>query len=177
MATVTIFGGNFAPRSWMFCQGQLLSIAEYSALYALIGTTYGGDGNVSFALPDLRGRVAVHPGQGGGLSPYTLGQVGGTENVTIMTSQMPMHTHAVVSITGSPAVSSANGGQSSAVNTVPATTPTQVYTTSPDGFGLGPSISNTVTPISGGSQPFEVLAPYLVMNYIICVEGIFPSRN
>jgi microcystin-dependent protein len=109
LSNVTIFGGNFAPRGWMFCQGQLLAIAAYDALFALIGTTYGGDGQSTFALPDLRSRVAVHPGQGSGLSMYTLGQMGGVENVTLLSSNMPAHTHTVLTIAGNPGANNSAG--------------------------------------------------------------------
>src|ERR1044072_1975604 len=99
LGNVTVFAGNFAPRAWMFCQGQLLAIAENDALFALIGTTYGGDGQVTFGLPDFRSRVAIHQGQGPGLSNYILGQASGTESVTLTTAQCPGHNHQFISIT------------------------------------------------------------------------------
>ena len=179
LANVTIFGGNFAPRGWMFCQGQLLAIANYDALYALIGTTYGGDGQTTFALPDLRSRVAVHPGQGAGLSSYVLGEMGGVENVTMLSSNLPSHTHTVLTITGSPGANSSAGTTDNANNAVPASAApaSNNYNTSDSGITLGVSSSMAVTPIAGGNQPFSVISPYLAMNYVIAVEGIFPSRN
>jgi microcystin-dependent protein len=176
MANITIFAGNFAPLSWAFCDGSLQSIAQNTALFALIGTTYGGDGQTTFALPDLRGRIAVHQGQGPGLSNYSLGELSGTENITLLSSQLPVHNHATISITGGPGISTAPGNQPSPVNNVPAVAPNQLYTDTADGFGLGPSTSIATTPIAGGSQPVPNLSPVLAMNYIICVEGIFPSR-
>lgn len=178
LANVTIFAGNFAPRGWMFCQGQLLSIASNDALFALIGTTYGGDGVTTFALPDLRGRAAIHAGQGPGLSNYILGQLAGTESITMIGNNLPVHNHAVSSLTGSPGASSnTSGNVPSPVNNVPAAlTNIQQYDAS-GSAALLQTQNNLSTPISGGSQPIEVVPPYLTMNYIICTEGIFPSRN
>jgi len=93
---IVMFGGNFAPRSWAFCSGQILPIAQNTALFSILGTTYGGNGQTTFALPDLRSRVPIHPGQGPGLSPYSLGQQGGVETVTLTTNQMPAHNHSLV---------------------------------------------------------------------------------
>jgi microcystin-dependent protein len=177
MANVTIFAGTFAPRGWMFCNGQLLAIAQYDALFALIGTTYGGDGQTTFALPDLRSRVAINTGQGGGLSNYIIGQAGGTESITVTTNQLPTHTHSFISLTGNPGASGIAGTANIATGNVPAlTTNIQSYD-SAGAASLLQSSMNTTTPISGGNQPMEILPPYLAMNYIICVEGIFPSRN
>ena len=177
MANVTIFAGTFAPRSWMFCNGQLLAIAQYNALFALIGTTYGGDGQTTFALPDLRSRVAIHTGQGPGLSNYVIGQPGGTESVTLTTNQLPAHTHSVTSLTGNPGASGVAGTANIATGNVPAlTTNIQCYDSAGAAALLQSSI-NSSTPISGSSNPIAIGAPYLAMNYIICVEGIFPSRN
>ncbi|MDP4261964.1 MAG: tail fiber protein [Bacteroidota bacterium] len=179
MANVTVFAGNFAPRGWMFCNGQLLSISQYDALYALIGTFYGGDGQTTFALPDLRSRVAVSTGQGPGMSSYQLGQTGGNESVTILSNQLAQHTHALISLTGAPAASSAPGITDTPGNTV---VPAQIngspaaYSTAPSAT-LGNGTITAPTPAVGGSLPVNVLSPVLAMNYIICVEGIFPSRN
>ncbi len=180
LANITIFGGNFAPRGWMFCQGQLLAIAEYDALFALIGTTYGGDGQTTFALPDFRSRVAVHQGQGAGLSNYVLGQTGGVENITLTGSNLPAHTHAYVSLTianGTPAINAA-GSQNNPSNAYPAqATSSNNYAASPSGNPLGDSSCTAMSVIAGGGQPVSNISPYLAMNYIIAVEGIFPSRN
>jgi microcystin-dependent protein len=175
LGTMTVFAGNFAPRAWMFCQGQLLAIAQYDALFALIGTTYGGDGQTTFGLPDLRSRVANHQGQGPGLSNYILGQMSGTESVTLTTAQCPGHSHQFISITGTAPATSVAGTLSSASNAVPAGV--QIYSNSPDGGTMNANLSMGVTVPAGGSQPFSLLQPVLAMNYIIAVEGIFPSRN
>jgi microcystin-dependent protein len=177
LGNVAVFAGNFAPRGWMFCQGQLLAIANYDALFALIGTTYGGDGQVTFALPDLRSRVANHQGQGPGLSNYFLGQVSGTENVTLLSMQLPLHNHSLVSLpVTQPASSVTTSGVNVPTNAYPAAGAV-LYNASSDGSTMGAYSSISVTPIAGSNQPVPVLQPYLAMNYVIAVEGIFPSRN
>jgi len=177
LGTVTIFAGNFAPRAWMFCQGQLVSIAENTALFSLLGTTYGGDGQTTFALPDLRGRTAIHQGQGIGLSNYTLGESAGTESTTMVSSQLPAHNHMPVTVTGAPPATSAAGNVNDPTNAIPANGTLSIYGTSPDGSGMGHSTGVSQTPIAGGSQPFSLISPILAMNYVIAVEGIYPSRN
>jgi len=177
LANITIFAGNFAPRGWAFCNGQIVSIAVNDALFALLGTTYGGDGVNTFALPDLRSRVAVGTGQGAGLSNYTLGEMGGSENVNLLTSNLPNHNHSFLSLSGAPGASTAAGTDPSPVNNVPAAVTNAIYTDVPDGVGMGVQTSVVATPVAGNSMPLPVLSPVLAMNYIICVEGIFPSRN
>jgi microcystin-dependent protein len=179
LANITVFAGNFAPRSWMFCQGQLLAIAQYDALYALIGTTYGGDGQTTFGLPDLRSRVAVHQGQGPGLSMYTMGEMSGTENVTLLSAQLPSHNHNYTSTTGNPPASTANGSISDPTNAVPASPAgsSNYNSTADGGVSLGTSNLTTITGVSGGSAPVPIISPRLALNYIIATEGIFPSRN
>lgn len=176
LGNITVFAGNFAPRAWMFCQGQLLAISQYDALFALIGTTYGGDGQNTFALPDFRSRVAVHAGQGAGLSNYYIGEMSGTENVTLLSSNMPAHNHSLVSFTVSQSASTATTGVSVPQNAYPAGGAT-VYANSSDGSAMGSYSSMGTTVIAGASQPLPMLQPYLAMNFIIAVEGIFPSRN
>jgi microcystin-dependent protein len=158
---------NFAPRGYAFCTGQLLSISQNTALFSLLGTTFGGNGQTTFALPDLRGRVPNGAGQGPGLSNYDLGQVGGTETDTLTVNQMPAHNH-LVNV-------NADGGDTGRIsNTYLANsseTPYIASVTSPATMAL-PMISNT-----GGSQPFAILQPYLTLNYCIALEGIFPSRS
>jgi microcystin-dependent protein len=176
LATVTIFGGNFAPRGWMFCQGQLLAIAQYDALFALIGTTYGGDGQTTFGLPDLRSRRAIHQGQGAGLPTFTLGEMSGTENVTLLSINLPPHNHATPVITGTPKGSSDTTGTSTPNNTVVPAAGQTLYSPN-EGLASGPFSGIGVTTVAGGNQPIAIIGPYLAMNYIIAVEGIFPSRN
>lgn len=179
LATITNFAGNFAPRGWMFCQGQLLSIAEYNALFALIGTTYGGDGQVTFGLPDFRSRVAVHEGQGPGLSNYSIGEMSGTESVTLLSINLPMHNHSLVSLTNTAQpVSTATTGNSTMAGGYPAAgASVPLFANSSDGSFMGSWSSLGSTPIAGSNQPVSILQPYLSMNFIIAVEGIFPSRN
>jgi microcystin-dependent protein len=176
LGQLMIFAGNFAPRGWATCDGQILSIAQNTALFSLLGTTYGGNGQTTFALPDLRGRVPIHVGQGPGLSPYTLGEVSGVESVTLNTTQMPMHNH-----TATATVSCADSAQSlsdSPVGGVPGGVSggPQVFATS----GTAQMSATMVTPtvgIAGGNQPHENRQPFLVMTVCIALEGIFPSRN
>lgn len=177
LAIIKIFAGNFAPRGYAFCQGQILSISQNSALFSLVGTTYGGNGQTTFALPDLRGRAPVGVGQGPGLSTYVLGQMGGTENVTLTVNNMPAHTHAITASVQLPV--NGNGSDiDSPEGAYPAIASSNIYSTSPGGgqFAGSPSV-NVSAAIAGGSQPTPVLNPYLAVNYIICTEGIFPSRN
>ncbi|WP_313702964.1 phage tail protein [Massilia sp.] len=168
-----MFAGNFAPAGWELCQGQLLPIEEYDTLFMLIGTTYGGDGQTNFALPDLRGRVPVHvggtTGNGTGLRQFALGGGGGVETVTLTPNQMPVHTHAVVATTDT-AVSTYD-----ATNGVPATVAaTSVY--GPVGTP-GPMTANAIGTAAGGNQPHANMAPYLSVNFIISLFGIFPMQT
>lgn len=157
---------NFAPRGWAFCQGQLLSIAQNQALFALLGTTYGGNGVNTFALPDLRGRSALSSGQGPGLSNYTLGQNGGEESVTLLVSQMPAHNHTVQASTAIGNQASPAGNAWAAQGRAPIYSATANTTMSPGS-----------TSLAGGSQPHDNRSPYLTLNYVIALQGIFPSRN
>jgi microcystin-dependent protein len=162
LGSIIIFGGNFAPRGWAFCNGQILAISQNTALFSLLGTTYGGNGQTTFALPDLRGRVPIHFGQGPGLSNYSEGETGGAESVTLSAAQMPQHQHVQPASNGDEDTNRPN-------NAVPAHG--GVYATTTDGSALDP------TSAAGGSQPHENRPPYLAINYIIALEGIFPSRN
>jgi microcystin-dependent protein len=173
---IRMVGFTFAPRGWAFCAGQLMSISQNEALFALLGTTYGGDGIVTFGLPDMRGRVPIHQGQGPGLTPRVLGEISGEENHTLIVTEIASHTHAV---TVSPKCSADDGSTGSPVGNVPAVpaagaTPVTAYTSS--GTETMASGSGTSTP-TGGSQPHDNMQPFLVANFIIALEGIFPSRN
>jgi microcystin-dependent protein len=163
-----MFAGNFAPRSWAYCQGQLMSIAQNTALFSLIGTTYGGDGQTTFGLPDLRGRAAVGMGQGPGLSSYDLGEVTGTESVTLSAGQMASHAH--------PFNVPANGSDSGVAkpgNAFLGKSDQNIYSATADGTLMGPAN----TGLAGGNQPTGIVQPLLCLNFIICIEGIYPSRN
>lgn len=180
IGVVKIFAGNFAPKYYMFCQGQLLPVAPYQALFSILGTTYGGDGITTFGLPDLRGAAPV----GTGVSRfsgtnYIAGQIGGAEKVEITANQLPPHTH-----TAKMAVSSANASKAVATGGSVIATPGSVSGRDFDstlGFADGtPDIplndaSVTVNP-AGAGMPVGIMSPYLAMNYIICTEGIYPSR-
>lgn len=193
-----MFGGNFAPRGWAFCNGQLLAIASNQALFSILGTTYGGDGRTTFALPDLRGRVPVNSGNnsaGPGLQPVRLGEVGGSTSVTLSTLQMPQHTHAAVftppTVSASVAVAdvgataTAPGGNIPAQSQQPGRTPVPVssYAAPGDATGTLAGVTASATGGSvavgsaGGSQPVDIQPPFLGVNFIIATQGIFPSRN
>jgi microcystin-dependent protein len=157
---IRMFGGNFAPAGWLFCEGQLLPISQNETLFQLVGTTYGGDGESTFALPDLRGRLPIHQGNG-----FILAETGGAESITLTVNQIPVHTH--------PFVGAAVGGnQTSAQNALPANsvTITPYLNTAPDA-NFSPTV---VTPI-GGSQPHTNYQPYLCIDFIISRFGLFPS--
>lgn len=161
-----MFAGNFAPAGWMFCEGQLLPISENETLFQLIGTTYGGDGESTFALPDLRGRVPVHMGTLQG-ETYQLAETGGVETVTLTTNQMPIHTHPLVASTGAGTLNNPGAnvlGSSPSVDLF--------YAAAPD-VNLA---AQSITPV-GGSQPHENMQPYLCIDFIISLFGIFPSPN
>jgi microcystin-dependent protein len=166
---IIMFGGNFAPVGWAFCEGQLLPIAQNTALFSLLGTTYGGDGRTTFALPDLRGRVPIHPGQGIGLPNYTLGQRGGQASITLGIDNLPPHEHTV-----SPPANTGEGQNTLPGGAVPAAgeMPTQPYATTSD---------TTMAPYStgpaGGGLAFDSMPPYVAVNFIIALQGIFPSRS
>lgn len=149
---IVMYGFNFAPRGWAHCNGQMLPIAQNTALFSLLGTTYGGDGQTTFALPDLRGRVPLHAGQGPGLSSYTQGERSGSETVTLLASQIPGHSHTLPEVqvrgVGTQAVGATTGG------------------------ALGTATTSAV----GGAQPHPNMPPYLALYYSIALEGIFPSR-
>jgi len=166
---IRMFGGNFAIKGWAMCNGQLLAISSNTALFSIIGTYYGGNGQTTFGLPDMRSRVPVHQGQGNGLSGYTIGQQSGVENVTLLANQMPVHSHAY-----SPQASNGTGGASRPSGGFLANSgATPIYTNASDGTAMGPQ---TIGP-AGGSQPFSVIQPILCINFLICLFGIFPSRN
>ena len=169
LAGLCVFAGNFAPRGWAFAQGQILPINLNQALFALLGTTYGGDGRTSFALPDTRGRAVIGAGQGPGLSSYLLGQRGGVETVTLSTGQMPSHSHSVA-----PAALSGQGNSDTPTGKVPARVPRQsLYSSAtPD-----VSMRATTSSATGGSQAHDNRPPFIAMNWIIALQGIFPSRN
>lgn len=175
---ITVFAGNFAPVGWFPCDGRLLAISEYEVLFNLIGTTYGGDGQTTFALPDLRSRVALHQGNLAGAGTFVIGQMGGTETITITSQQMPVHSHQPGTVTGAPPASNVAGNLNTPTANVPALAPQSLYNASADGFGMSPGLAGTgTTGAAGGNQPVDILSPYLTMKYIISMFGIYPSQS
>ncbi len=176
MAEIRLFAGNFAPRGWALCQGQLLAISTNTALFSLLGTTYGGDGVTTFALPDFRGRIPVGPGQGPGLTNYVLGETLGTEQYTVTTNQMPAHNH-ILTCNNQPAAGTLNNPVNAYVSAGPVDRSTGLpvntrYATTANG-----TMAPTAVTTAGGSQPTNNIQPSLCLNYIIALEGIYPSRN
>lgn len=174
IAEIRLFAGNFAPRGWAFCQGQIMSIAQNTALFSLLGTTYGGNGQTTFALPDFRGRVAVGTGQGPGLPSMVLGQVGGEPTHTLIITEMPAHNHFISANTSGQATTANPTNNMLGIGKVPSSSETINMYSSP---AAGSNLNSSSISVAGGSQPHNIMQPYLGMNYIICLEGIFPSRN
>lgn len=176
LGQISIFAGTFAPRGWALCDGQLLSISQNAALFSILGTSFGGNGQSNFALPDLRGRVPVHPGTGPGLSPYVLGQNGGAENVTLLSTQMPPHNHLVGVSNAAGTATDPTNGLVAQINTGTARAPI----TTAMGFAPPPqtgTMNPTAVSAAGGGQPHENIQPFLCVNFIIALQRIFPSRN
>ncbi len=169
---VKMFAGNFAPRGYALCDGQILSISQHTALFSLLGTTYGGDGRTTFGLPDLRGRTPIHAGTGPGLTQKRLGQKGGTETVTLTSQQMPSHKHALKATVMTATTTIA---QDAMLATTPEN-PTGVQTYSSDSSDQVIMKDESIE-TSGGNQPHSNMPPYNTINYIIALTGIFPSRN
>lgn len=171
LAEIRMFAGNFAPTGWALCNGQLLPISQNTALFALLGTFYGGDGKVTFALPNLTGSAPLQQGQGQGLSARDLGESGGVPNVTLLSSEMPAHTHVPQAVTAS------SGNANNPVGDVWA--PAQfgrvaenLYSTNAPDLQMSP----LAVGIAGGSQPHNNMPPYLCITFIIALQGIFPAR-
>lgn len=174
MAEIRLFSGNFAPRNWAFCNGQLIPIAQNTALFSLLGTIYGGDGRTTFALPDLRGRASISPGQGPGLPYYNEGEVLGSPTTTLIAPNMPMHNHLI-------AANNAAGTSNSPENAFMGTGPVDRSTGQPVNtrYATTPNTTMNVnsTSVVGGNASFNNMQPSLAVYYIICMYGIFPSRG
>ncbi|HEV2674544.1 MAG TPA: tail fiber protein [Aliidongia sp.] len=171
LGQIAVFAGNFAPQGWALCNGQILPISQNTALFSIIGTFYGGNGTSTFALPDLRGRATVHSGQGPGLSPYDQGEAGGSESVGLTGGQTPGHSH---NLMGATTGNSAAPGPTTVLGASPATT--SAYIPLPSTAGATTLAPNAIA-LAGTGLPHENRQPLLVMNYMIAVFGIFPSRN
>ncbi|MEZ4959287.1 MAG: tail fiber protein [Saprospiraceae bacterium] len=166
---IKLFAGNFAPRGWAFCDGQLLPISQNTALFSILGTTYGGDGRTTFALPDMRGRVPLHQGTGPGLSDYSLGQRGGTESVTLTVLELPPHSHSL----------NANK-QNGDTSDTPGSSLADTKGSDRDYMKSGEvdiQMSAKSIGSTGGGMPHENRQPYLAINYIIAMQGVYPSRS
>lgn len=165
---IRMFAGTFPPEGWAYCDGSILTIVSNVELFSIIGTTYGGDGSTTFALPDLRGRVPIGPGSGSGLTPRTLGEMGGEESHMLTTSEMPTHSHTTAQYADSTVGSSENP-----VGRIPARNAAGIPQ-----YGSSPNTTTGLVVVgnTGSSQPHNNMPPYTVINYIICVEGTFPSR-
>lgn len=169
VAEIKMFAGNFAPRQYALCDGQLISISQNTALFSILGTNFGGDGRVTFALPDLRGRVPIQPGSGPGLSNYSIGQQSGVESVTLLQSGMPAHNHVAQCNTG-------KGNSSSPVG--------KVWAKDKSGLSVGYSTAASANLLgqqalapAGGSQPHNNMQPFMTVNFIIALQGVFPPRS
>jgi microcystin-dependent protein len=170
VAEIRIFPFNFAPKGWAFCDGQILPLSQNTALFSLLGTTYGGDGKSNFALPDMQGNAPMHPGQGPGLSLHDLGETGGSETVTLLESEIPAHNHNVMGVNSNANRTNPIGNSiSRAVNATP------YFPGSP----TPPPVNfndNAITP-AGGDQPHNNMQPYLTLNFCIALQGVFPPRS
>lgn len=188
LGEIRMVGFNFAPRGWAFCDGRILSIAQNSALFSLLGTTYGGNGTTTFALPDLRGRSPVGMGNGPGLTPIIQGEMAGTESVTLISPQMPAHIHTTTQLHATVAVPAVTA--SSNVTGAPSNTSVlgpvasggragTLYSTDDSDVTLKPfnAAITGQTDVTGGSQPVPIRDPFMGTNFVIALEGIFPSRN
>jgi microcystin-dependent protein len=172
VAEIRIFAFNFAPKGWAFCNGQLLPLSQNTALFSLLGTTYGGDGKSTFALPDLEGNAPMHPGQGPGLSLHDLGEMRGAETVTLLQSEIPLHQHTLrAADPQDPADLQSPGPNRSLAKSVG----TSAYR-DPNGATLVPMAPQTLTP-AGGDQPHNNMQPYLTLNFNIALQGVFPPRT
>lgn len=167
---IQIFAGNFAPRGWAFCNGQIMSIMQNTALFSIVGITYGGDGKTTFALPNLMGRAPMQQGAGTGLTPRTLGQQGGAAAVTLLPNQMPAHTHVAQGYDGGATTANTNGNIWA--KTTGGRTPPPFYASEAPNVSMSPQAIG----VAGGSQPHNNMQPYLGVNFIIALQGIFPSR-
>jgi len=169
VAEIRIFPFNFAPKGWAFCDGQILPLSQNTALFSLLGTTYGGDGKSNFALPNMQGNASMHPGQGPGLSLHDLGETGGEEFVTLLESEIPSHNHTLRAIAADPADQ-------------PAPSPNRSLARSTNGFAWNPTFNSaqmngSALITAGGDQPHNNMQPYLTLNFCIALQGVFPPRT
>ena len=177
IAEIRMFAGTFAPRNWALCQGQTLSIASNTAFFSLLGTTYGGNGQTTFSIPDFRGRIPVGTGQGPGLSSYQLGQMGGSQTNTITNGNFPAHSHPFSGSITMPGNAADGNADISQGNYPAGLTGTNMYSNVNNASGLANMQLALTGASAGSSTPVNNIQPVMGMNYIICMFGIFPSRN
>jgi microcystin-dependent protein len=166
---IMIAAFNFAPQGWAFCNGQIMSIQQNTALFSLLGTTYGGDGQTNFALPNLQSRIPVHFGQGLGLTPYVLGEMTGSETRTLITQNLPAHNHQISAVSG-------KGNKPSPAGALPAADAAGI-TAEYSSAAANTTMNPTMVSLTGGNQPFSILPPVLALNFVIALFGVFPSRS
>jgi microcystin-dependent protein len=170
VAEIRIFPFNFAPKGWAFCDGQILPLSQNTALFSLLGTTYGGDGKSNFALPNMQGNAPMHPGQGPGLSLHDLGETGGSETVTLLESEIPSHSHIMTSFTG------LGNRLTPVANSISRETGATSFVPSTANPALVNMADNAITP-AGGDQPHNNMQPYLTLNFCIALQGVYPPRT
>lgn len=172
---IRLFAATFAPKNWWYCDGTIVAIRSNTALFAILGTTYGGDGQTTFALPNLKGRTAIGSGQGAGLSYYPLGAIAGTNSVALNITNLPPHTHAATANIAIPAFGDEGTAGSPSGNILAALA--SMYSSDPPDTPLKPASYSLQVGINGANQPISLTEPYIGMNYIICMYGVFPSRG
>lgn len=170
LAEIRIFPFNFAPKGWAFCDGQILPLSQNTALFSLLGTTYGGDGKSNFALPNMQGNAPMHPGQGPGLSLHDLGETGGSDTVSLLESEIPAHSHTVMAFTG------VGNRLTPVANSISRESGATTYVPSPPTPALVNMAGQAITP-AGGDQPHNNLMPYLTLNFCIALQGVYPPRS
>ena len=173
VAEIRIFPFNFAPKGWANCNGQILPISQNTALFSLLGTTYGGDGKSNFALPNLQGNAPMHPGQGPGLSLHSLGETGGSETVSLLQTEMPAHTHTINCVDGG-RIGGQTGAPNNAILVKTGGTPANAYTS---GATQNQTMAQNMVSLAGGNLPHNNMMPYLTLNFCIAIQGIYPTRN
>lgn len=171
LGEIRMFGGNYAPRGWAFCNGQIMSISQNSPLFAILGVTYGGNGQSTFALPNMQGRTPMHWGTGAGLSPHSLGEMSGTETVTLLSTQMPAHNHQIL------AANEEGNNFTPGGNTLAGTTGSGGNANTYFNGSPNTNLNLASMGVAGGNQPHSNMSPYLCVSFIIALQGIFPPRN
>lgn len=177
LGQIMLFGGNFAPRGWALCHGQLLPISQYSALFSLLGTTYGGDGRTTFGLPDLRGRAPIGVGHGPGLSTITWGERGGSETHRLSIAEMPSHDHSGSTLTGTVGCNEEDGDNEEAAGHTFGNTATKPYNNNAVDNQMSSVTISGSTGKNGGGSSFNIRNPYIGITYVIALQGIYPSRS